>query len=304
MKLSCNDRHYWILVAMLLVHVATASAPALACASCGSGGEDPLILYPNEHFKSYLGLSRASGYRGIGADGAIGDSYGPEAKASDTVALGFGLNHRSFVTVTEALVESQGQGDSKRGASDPLFAARYSLVMQEMDEPWIPQIQLITGFRPAWAKSVQTTADTLEMFGSGFPEYKLGVDLWWGMQEAPPLRFGVAHIGTRSMQRTYNGMDIQPGQLSRTNVTVGYAFEPFGKVLVGATREIRAVTRVDGEVQDASDSEMNGVFGTADGKWDETSMFRLTLSRLGNWGRNRQSTQSSTVTVAWLKTWM
>ena len=304
MALSCNGRHFWIVVAILIVCGAAASAPARACASCGSGGEDPLILYPNERFKSYLGFSRTNGFRSVGADGAVGESYGPEAKASDTLALGFGLSLRSFVTVTEALIENRGQSELKRGAGDPLFAARYTLLLQEMDEPWIPQVQLITGFRPAWAKSVQTTADTLEMFGSGFPEYKLGVDLWWGMQDAPPLRFGAAHIGTRSMRRTYSGMDIQPGQLSRTNVTIGYAFEPYGKVLFGATREVRAVTRVDGEVQEASDSEMNGVFVTGDGKWDDTSMARLTLSRQGNWGRNRQGTQSSTMTLAWLKTWI
>ena len=53
-------------VMMLLSFIST---KALACASCGSGGDDPLILYPWEDFKIYAGFARSEGFTLLDAAG-------------------------------------------------------------------------------------------------------------------------------------------------------------------------------------------------------------------------------------------
>ena len=124
---------------------------AYSCASCGSGGEDPLILYPNESDKILVGAARTAGLRNIDKNGSEATAGGPTERHAFTLAYGHSFSMRSFATLTLPMLRNAREGTAKTAMGDPSFATRYTLHMASLTNPWVPQVQILAGFKPGLA---------------------------------------------------------------------------------------------------------------------------------------------------------
>ena len=272
----------------------------LACASCGSGGEDPLILYPNEGRKAYAAWSRAAGFRNIEPNGAQATAGGPSTKDSLVAAVGQRLSLRSFATLTLPFLRNARGSDSRSSLGDPILAARYTLVMANLADPWVPQVQLVASFKQALARSLRESHEPtlIDVFGSGFSEARAGVDLWYG---EGAVKFGGAQSVIVPLARRFDGERYQPGLGSRGTLTLGYSWIDAAKTLVGINRDQRAALSLEGEELTDSEQVSTSVFLTQDYRPDEDQMLRLTWSRQAALGENRNTARSNTITLAYMR---
>src|SRR5690606_23275964 len=104
------------------------STAAHACSSCGSGGADPLILYPNERWKIYTAFTRQGDFHNVSPKGKVTTNYGPTEKKSLTLSGGMLLTSRSFVTLTIPIAQNSRAGSTKTGVSDASLFARYTVI--------------------------------------------------------------------------------------------------------------------------------------------------------------------------------
>lgn len=286
----------------LVLLVAVLAAPrAWACASCGSGGDDPLILYPNELTKAYLGFTRTSGFRNVDKDGELSAAGGPEAKDALVIAAGRTLTPRAFVTATLPVLRNVKDGASKSAAGDPSVGGRYAFVLQSLAQPWRPQVQGVLSYKHAQARSLRESEEMktlLDVFGTGFHEIRTGIDVWYGMTA---VKAGVAHGATFYRATDFEGLRYAPGPSQRTTLATGYGWTSSAKTLIGANRERKDGLSVDGARLPDSDQLSHGVFVTQDLMVDPSSSVRLTLSRAAAFGVNKNTARSSGVTMAYAR---
>ena len=204
-------------LAPMWLALAAVAVPRLAwaCASCGSGTGDPLVLYPNERGKIYLGIGQSLGRQPLTYTGSPGHGPGPTAQGMLTVAAGLAVTSRAFVTLTVGGIANDGPQSRQVGVADPSLAARVTLLPERPATPWQPQVQLAAGFRPGLARS--TTAgtarryDRMDSFGDGNFELRGGLDVWWGRL---PVKVGLAGFFLAPLSR-----ELASGERSRTGVT-------------------------------------------------------------------------------------
>lgn len=278
----------------------TPSPLALGCASCGSGGDDPMILYPNEREKLYMGLGSVAGFRNIGPDGAPSTAGGPARKYLTTVAYGHSFSPRGFFTLTVPYVRNVRDDASRASWGDPSLSGRYTLIMTSIVEPWKPQVQIVGGYKSGFARSLRNTEEPktlLDVFGSGFAETRVGLDLWYGQSS---LLMGAAHLVSYPLARDYDGSTYQPGLTQRSTVTLGYRWAPHIKSLIGTNREAHAPLRIAHDAAPDSDQLNYSAFVTQDVMLDQLTMLRLTLSQQGAYGPIRNAARSSAVTAAYM----
>ena len=281
----------------LLVLILFCSPKAFGCASCGSGGDDPLILYPNENVKFYFALSRAGNFKTVDVDGKNGTDGGPQFKDSVTLAVGKAISNSSFVTLTIPYLQNWKNDSFKRAWGDPIFAGRWSVVQQSFDDPLVPQVQLMGAYKFAHARSIQETqySSALDVFGTGVSETKVGLDMFWGMLD---WKVGLAHAfylpGSRQFENTF----IEPGIAQRTTAMAGYGFGAHAKVLGGLNRDYRAQKRVNGVVISRSQEQYFSLFCTADWMIDPSNTVRATYSKKAAVFRNVNTSKSDSFTLA------
>ena len=189
---------------------------ARACASCGSGGDDPLILYPNERIKDYFGLSQSSNFKNIDPDGSESTSGGPNTKQTFTLATGRALSTRSFAAFTVPYIRNLRDGKTIAGVGDVSVAGRYSAILQSIDEPLIPQLQVLFGYKVATGRSTHNSQELktlMDVTGTGFDEIKTGIDIWWGISRIKP---GFSQLFLFPQAKSFQGVRHQPGNISRT----------------------------------------------------------------------------------------
>ena len=275
------------------------SSDAFGCASCGSGGDDPLILYPNQDWRFYLGASRAFGFKTIKADGSLGDENAPTFKDALTLAIGKAITPFSFVTVTLPYLQNWKDNTYKRGVGDPILAARWTVVPQDISAPWIPQLQLMGSYRFAQAKPQQEADNPyrLDVFGQGVPETKLGIDIFQGMTD---VKFGAAQSFLFPGERNLGGQTTYPGFGARSVVTLGYGISNVGKMLTGYTRETRSKKKINGLEIDNSEVIDNGFFVTCDAEVTPMHMARLTWSRKAAFWDSKNGSRNDSVSIAWM----
>jgi hypothetical protein len=289
-----------LLSAAILAATTLAGArPVLACASCGSGGDDPLILYPNERDKTFVSVGRTAGFRNISMNGSLATAGGPTERETLTVAYGHSFSTRSFATVTVPSFRNISADDSQSGLGDPSLATRFTLIMPDLTEPWMPQVQIMGAYKQSQARSVHDTQDArelLDVFGTGFSDVRAGVDLWFGQQDG---KFGVAQTVTHPLAKSYDGALYQPGFAARSTVTLGYQWAANAKTLLGANREQVGLLAVDGAEVTNSDQLSHSVFVTQDYYPVAGQHLRLTISQQAAFGANKNTARSSTLTVAY-----
>jgi len=281
--------------------MAVRSHEAKACASCGSGGDDPLILYPNERHKVFVGMGSTGGFRNVGPEGEILTAGGPTRRYTTTVAMGHSFSPRSFATITLPFVRNLRDGDSRTGMGDPSLSARYTVVMPSIVDPWTPQVQVVGGYRAGSARSLRNTEEPktlLDVLGSGFAEARSGVDLWYGQFAT---LFGLAHVVSYPVAHVYDKVTYQPGLAQRSTITLGYRWLPHVKTLIGTNREAHDPIKVEGRRSPDSDQLNYSTFLTQDYMLNQLTMVRLTASQLGAYGPIKNGVRASTVMVAYMQ---
>lgn len=273
-----------------------------ACASCGSGGDAPLVLYPNETVKAYLGLSRQDDFSVVDGDGARGSEMGPESKATVVAAFGATFLTDGFATLTVPRVENARDGRSASGIGDPLLSVHWTVVPSSMLAPEKPQLQVFLARKQAVGKSVYEAEDEswLDVFGGGFDESRVGADLWWG---SSTMKAGLATTLLYPHAREIDGVERRPGRGARATATVGYGFGDRGKVIAGTMIERRGKRAAAAASIDGSETADNAVFIGGDVKVTAMQSMRLTLSRSAAYGLNRNASSARGVTLAWLGAW-
>lgn len=274
----------------------TLAALILACASCGSGGDSPLILYPNEAYKGYLGATRQTHLETVYSDGDVGKDAGPDRKDVVTTAAGLTFLTDFFATLTVPQVTNYRGGEHRTGLGDWTLEGRWAALPASMLRPSLPQIQVIAGYKAGTAPSIHETEHVhqLDVLGTGFPELKLGADFWWG-QDA--LKFGFAEVIGFARPKTHLGMAMHPGHMSRSTATAGYGSQ-MGKVMVGTNLLYREKRRVDGDRIEDSETLDHGLFASGDLMMTASSSVRLTVAKSSAFGQNRNSFGARSVTLA------
>lgn len=286
---------------LVMAALALQGGSLMACASCPCGSEKPMILTPAEEWKLYLGLARNGAYRNIDSNGLELKETGPDVKVTLTSTLGKSINNRAFLSVTVPFLINTKDGRSKSGVGDISMGGRYTLLFQSFIEPWIPQIQLLGSYKYARAKSVYDSEDQdrMDVFGGGMSEYEAGVDVWFGMYDA---KVGFSQTFGFPQVRTFADVEIAPGRVSRTTVTLGYGIDPYGTVLGGVNREAKREIRTDGiEIFD-SNQISHSPFLTYEAKLSDVDTVRATwLKQAEAHFVNKNVTRSTGVTLAYLR---
>ncbi len=287
---------YLILSGMMI-----AATDVLACASCGSGGDDPLILYPWETWKVYTGFSKTADFTPINAAGETSREIGIESRNTTTVSFGHSFNHRSFATVTAPYFVNRRGEYQRSGWGDPMLTGRYTVLQQDITAEWLPQVQAIAAVRSGQATSKYDSEDLakLDVFGSGVPEWRVGVDIWHGMSD---FKAGLAQMmtGPLSSKKTEFGV-IRPGMNYRSTATVGYGWGDRGKVIAGVNREQTTAYQRNSVQQPDSDTLAHSAFISVDAKIEHHASLRVTASRVAAMARNKNTSRSESVTVAFTR---
>lgn len=275
-----------------------ASQHALACASCGSGGDDPMVLYPWEKWKALIGIARTGDIESLDENGREIDSYQPTTRNTTTVSMGRSFSQSLFATLTANYIVNRRDEYDRSSWGDPLMTLRYTLVPQTMANLWIPQVQLLGSYRTGQATSKydQTDPAGLDVFGSGIPEARAGFDIWNGMND---WKGGIAQTFTVPV----GGRDtpfgrIQPGPSMRSTLSFGHSIGENAKVIGGINREQTARARLDNELQNNSDSLSYGLFVSGDAVVERTSTIRFTWTRASTVFANRNGARSQTFGMA------
>lgn len=289
-------------ISLVLISLAFPSAPTLACASCGSGGGDPLILYPNEDLKFYSSVGLQKITREVSLSGKRGEVFGPDTKIPIVIAIGTRLNHRTFVTLTSGYQINRKESQQDHGALDPSLAARYTVVSQTFDEPWIPQIQGIVGYKRSTGRSIHTSRhkDLMDITSSGFDDAKIGVDFWYGMFD---VKGGLAFLGIMPQTRTEtDGSKNQAGNIQRWTVTMAYQFSDALKVTSGLNRQTADKRRYQNKtVQDSETLDHSGFINLDFMGYDAQSI-RLSATKTALLAQDRLTTAVDSFSLAFLFT--
>jgi hypothetical protein len=251
---------------------------AWACASCGSGGEDPLILYPNEKFKIYQGISSSWNFRNIDADGVESSAGALQRKDVLSLFAGIGFGTRSFVSFGLPILQNSSSESTVTGMGDLGVSGRYSLLMQSLAEPWMPQVQLIIGAKAGNAVSIHDTErskDLLDVRGSGFDEIRAGVDLWHAMTN---WKLGFAQVQVYSFPEKFSGVSYEPGMTSKSVATLGYGFGNAARIATGVLREHKEQLTVAGVEVSGSSQLSHRYFVNADLMLDALTSMRIGFS--------------------------
>jgi hypothetical protein len=188
--------------------------------------------------------------------------------------------------------------DQRGGWGDQVATARYTLLQQDMSVDYIPQVQLLAGVKTGYAKSVYDYNDLelLDVVGTGFPEAKLGVDIWHGMfaWKGGVAQTVVMPLGGRS---TPQGR-VRPGISYRSTATFGYGWGDMAKIIVGVYRDQSTEKEVNGKLQQDSDTLNHSWFVTGDAAIQQKLITRLTWSKSAALFANRNTSQSDMFTLA------
>ncbi len=286
----------------ILLSLALFSSYALPCASCGSGGDDPLILYPNEKWKLYLGESRTFNYKNISSKGEYVTAGGVTSKDQLTFSSGVSFSERAFSTIAVPMILNHVEQGSRFAFGDPSLAARYTFVLPSIADPvFLPQVQLIAGYKQAISRSIRETLapkTLVDVFGTGFSEAKLGVDVWYGLYD---FKLGMAWTLVQPFSRTFGDGSYSPSLGNRLTFTLGYQWNYSLRTTAGINRDYKGTLSKDGETLAESDQLNYGFFMTQDLlAWDGYT-FRLSYARQAALLTNRNTSQIDSLSLACMK---
>jgi hypothetical protein len=278
------------------------SPEARACSSCGSGAADPVILNPLEPAKFYIGLGFSEGFQTVDERGEIRKDYGPDRRSKLELAYAHRLSSRLFVSLDSGIGENRKGSRTKTGLTDTTANLRWTAWMQDVTEPWIPQVQFVLSHRFQTTRSLQDSRElyNLDSFGAGYDETFIGTDVWFGMQS---LVFGGSFLYSQPWEENTRSGRLQVGPTQKWIGTLGYKPLESFKIIGGLVREQRGGIKLDGEDSPLpSDKRSHDLFLTVETLRVEPDNFRFTFSKKAAFGDNRNASVFRSYTLAWMRT--
>ena len=269
---------------------------ALACASCSSGGEEPLVLYPNERWKVLLGLARQGRYRHLEHDASRGYQDGPAYQDTATLALGRALGRDAFLTLVAPLLRRAGAGASDWGLGDLSINGRWTFLPQSIAAPWRPQLQLSTGYRLPTARP--WGGPSQGDLGAPGAEARLGMDVWWGMH-AWQLGLAAWALLPHGYERAET--QVQPGRALRALLVLAYA-QPSGRISMGLVREQRWALAEAGAPVPRSQVLQHSLFAALEAQLGGVGALRLTAAQAALFA-SYNTQQATSLSLAWIAAW-
>lgn len=274
----------------------------IACASCGAGGTSPLVLYPNETLKAYVGLSVAGAGERVMRDGTTAPTAAPNRKETLSAAVGYAPTRWATVAVSVPYITNRGDdGDSRAAVGDPLIETRLTAVQAAWDRPMVPQVQGLATYKQARARSIYETEDPfrlLDVFGNGYDELSAGADLWWGMAPVMP---GFAYLVTQALPRTQDGQTLTRGL--RQTVTLSVGTTPIANLhaAIGVIRDTKAAEAIDGEAVPKSDAKQHNGFASLRYNPTPADEIRLSYLRTAFAFKNAETTRGTIMTLGYAR---
>lgn len=291
----------WLFGVIALFLFVGVEQAAIACSSCGSGGDDPLILYPNEDYKLLVSASDESGLRNVAHNGKETLSFGVIRRQRYLAGFGFLTSRYSFVTLVVPYVVNHDQTRTKQGVGDPSLGFRYTFLTQSFENPWVPQVQWIAGYKPSTSRGTDGARDPylLDVMGTGFDEWRTGLDIWNGMTL---MQFGFSQIWVLPMEKETGGKKQKGGNKDSSTLTLGYT-DLHWKIVTGLSRMRTAKRKTNDVLINASEQMQHNVFFTFDWKIDLMQMLRFTVVERGAYGRNINTAKGTAGTLTYMRAW-
>ena len=274
---------------------------ALSCASCGSGGLDLINMYPQERIKTVLSLKNSSGFKTISSQGEEYSKDGDLTGQTDLVlGVGFRTTKRSFLSVVAPLRTNVVDGDTETKLGDIDINGRYTILRQNAVFPWVPQVQLLAGYHFDNSDSIinNTAQESVDSFGTGYEQLRLGFDLWLAQFEWK-LGFAYNALVPTESATSQNGTNVKKGMGDSFTLTAGYGGLK-NKVLVGNTTNFRRADTSGGEEVKVSRTLSNSQFLTADWAFSDVDMLRFTATVSGQFFRNYTTSKNYSFSLTWL----
>lgn len=273
------------------------SGESFACASCGSGGDDPLVLYPNEATKFYLGVTQLRNLQTLDSRGEVSSLDDERQRMIHTLAVGQRWRPDFFATGSLNYWRNSSNDRSRDQWSDPRFSLHWIPLLQSLDEPWKPQWKLVFSFKPGLSPGIQESRDRqqLDVFGSGFDEYSLVTDIWYGMST---WKWGLAQSYVYVAPKRLQGEQLQNGYRARSTLNLGTNYSQRGRIVAGLLREYQGASKYEGVSNRGSEVINYAFFLTFDFRLRPQSLVTLTLSDRGRIFRNRNGIRSTSWTLA------
>lgn len=277
-------------------------SPAQGCSSCGSGAADPVILNPLEPGKFYIGLGLSEGFQTVDEQGEIRKDYGPDRKTKLEFAYAHRLTPSLFVSLDTGVGENRKGSRSKTGMTDTTANLRWTALLQDVTEPWIPQVQLVLSHRFQTTRSLQDSKElyNLDSFGAGYDETFAGTDVWFGML---PVLFGGSFLFSQPWAKDTRSGRLQVGPTQKWIGTVGFKPMESFKIIGGGVHEKRGGITLDGEDSPVpSDKVSHDLFLTLETMRVEEDNLRFTFSKKAAFGDNKNASIARSYTLAWMRT--
>lgn len=297
------SRNRLILIALITFGSFSGNQAAYSCASCSSGADEPLILYPNEKAKVYLGFSHRSGNEALGPDGKPFSKFNVSTQRQILYSAGFSLNTRSFVTLSLPWLENSSGDKSVSSQGDPSLAARYTASLQSTADPlWIPQVQLVLGYKKSVSPSMHSVSyenfDVTKTFGTGFDDLKVGVDVWYGLYA---FKAGASWFVITPQPAVYQAKNLAPGARNLRTYTLAYSIPntPL-KITTGATDLYSRKLRINGEEIAGTEQVSHGYFLTAEYILKKNNHIRLSYVDQNGLGDSQNTSKFKSFTGAYI----
>lgn len=283
----------------VLLGLVLSSSRVFACASCGSGGDNPIVMYPNETTKFYMSAIGTTGISSLGSDGEEIVETGPVEKRSLMGAVGQRVARDVYVAgVLPYMTNVSASKREVSDFSDPLVSLHWNVVTQKITQAHIPQVQLIGAYKKSMARSISEVEDPeqLDVFGTGYDEKRAGFDIWWGMNS---VKGGTSLLVSDSEPRQIEGYHKKPGRRWRWVGTGAWnVFQSAWTGITGLVIDKSEELERDGERVDDSDSLNHSLFLTINYDFAPLKAVRVSGIRSAAVGANKNAVASSTVSVA------
>ena len=278
--------------------------PAYSCASCGSGGDSPLVLFPGENKKVYLGFTNSKIGDYFDAKGKKADYYGIQSKQSLTSALALRLADDIFTTATFSAVRNEEAGESRDGFADTLLSFYYLALQQNFLEPFRPQISIIAQYKPALAASARdidwTAMSAKDVFSDGLSELRLGLDSWFFTNN---FLYGVALKTSYFLETQLEDKNFQRKPGYKGIVTGGYAFGNVAKLIGGYSYDYKGSMLQNRVLIDNSAIINQSVFLSWYQKIDIQNLVRLTYAESGLFKTKAYVNRTKNITAGYMYLW-
>ena len=241
------------------------------------------MLWPNETWKFFVGAQQLSHISTLGSDGKAADtgsSAALTARRSLTLAVGRALGRRAYATLSMGYQQNAGATEAVYGLGDPSLSLRYTVLAQDFTTPLWPQVQLVLGHRLATGRSLANSRhpDALDTFSPGYPESRLGIDVYQGMYG---VKAGISSMVLMPQGYKLEGYTLRAGVTLRHTLLIGYGLGTTGRVLLTFIRDDSSRVLYQGQAVADSQRRQHTLMASLELNLTDQDMLRIAAGRTG-----------------------